>query len=363
MRSELPHLIALARRLLDHGEPATLATLISASTSSYRSLGSLLVGGPPGLAAGGVSGGCLEEYIIRHGRQMMLQHSAVLLSFATGNAADVQGAQPILGCGGSIEVLIERLTHSHLQYLQHLASAHDSDVASLATSTIEPAGDTAVTVCRRWEPPADPLDRLAGRALRERRSYCALLRGGGRALLHYIPPLTRLVIFGAGDDVRPVCDLAHSLGWHLTIADSRARRARPDNFPSADRVIAEPWEAAVEQIRFTPSTAVVLMTHSLTDDAALLPLLADKPSAYAGVLGPVHRRDALLHLAAQAGPMNEAFVSRLRGPIGLDLGDRSAAGIAVSLISEILTHLHDRQARPLSDPAAPHRTPTAAAHA
>jgi xanthine dehydrogenase accessory factor len=97
------------------------------------------------------------------------------------------------------------------------------------------------------------------------------------------------------------------------------------------------------------------MTHSLPDDAILLPLLADKPMAYAGVLGPAHRRDALLALANETGPLNDDFLTRLRGPIGLDLGDRSAGGIAVSVVAEILAQLNDRDGRAMSQPAVPPR--------
>src|SRR5688500_7039480 len=111
MRTELPQLIGLAQRLLDHNEPGTLATLFSASGSSYRSLGSMMVGGPPGVVAGGGSGGCLEEYIVRHGRELTRNHAAVLLTFDTGSADDVDEAKPVSGCGGSIDVLVERLTH------------------------------------------------------------------------------------------------------------------------------------------------------------------------------------------------------------------------------------------------------------
>src|SRR3954469_21124049 len=127
MRTELPQLISLAQRLLHGNEPSTLGTLSSASGSSYRSLGSMMVGGPPGIVAGGVSGGCLEEYIVRHGSPITRDHDAVLLSFDTGSADDVEDAKPVLGCGGSIDVLVERLSRNHLEYLQRLASASGGD--------------------------------------------------------------------------------------------------------------------------------------------------------------------------------------------------------------------------------------------
>src|SRR3954470_23208756 len=116
MRSELPQLISLARRLLDNNEPGTLATLFCANGSTYRSLGSMMVGGPPGAITGGVSGGGLEEDIKRQGRELTWDHGAVVLSFDIGTD-DTGETRPTLGCGGSIDVLVERLTSDHLEHL------------------------------------------------------------------------------------------------------------------------------------------------------------------------------------------------------------------------------------------------------
>jgi xanthine/CO dehydrogenase XdhC/CoxF family maturation factor len=66
------------------------------------------------------------------------------------------------------------------------------------------------------------------------------------------------------------------------------------------------------------------------------------------VLGPAHRRRWLLDGIAERHELSESFTARVRGPIGLNLGDRSAAGIAVSVVSEILAELNGRDAAPRS---------------
>src|SRR5258707_1167916 len=68
MKRELPGMIALAERLLASDTPGTLAILFSARGSTYRTLGSMMVS-LPGIRAGGVSGGCLEEYVARAGER------------------------------------------------------------------------------------------------------------------------------------------------------------------------------------------------------------------------------------------------------------------------------------------------------
>src|SRR5262249_33980158 len=118
-----------------------------------------------------------------------------------------------------------------------------------------------------------------------------------RVLLQYVPALTRLVLVGAGDDARPLSDVGHSLGWHVTVLDRRARLARGGRFPTADAVLWGDWVEILDLVRITPATAVVLMTHSLEDDARVLSMLADRGAGYVGALGPAHRRQWLIQMA------------------------------------------------------------------
>src|SRR4051812_33396084 len=104
-QAELSEMIALAQRLIAAGEPAVLSTLFSSDGSTYRPLGSMMVSGPGSIIAGGVSGGCLEQYIARNGREVVQQTSTAMLSFGADPDGDVDG-KPVLGCGGSIEVLV-----------------------------------------------------------------------------------------------------------------------------------------------------------------------------------------------------------------------------------------------------------------
>ncbi len=68
IRNELREMVSLAERLIAAEEPASLATLFAANGSTYRRLGSMMVGGPSStFTAGGVSGGCLEDFIAQRG--------------------------------------------------------------------------------------------------------------------------------------------------------------------------------------------------------------------------------------------------------------------------------------------------------
>jgi xanthine dehydrogenase accessory factor len=360
MNDERAAMIDLAARLIASGTPGTLSTLFSARGSTYRPLGSMMVS-LPGQHAGGISGGCLEEYVARIGERATRSASAVMLPFSTH--PDAAADAPLLGCGGSIEVLVERLTPAHVTLLHQLAGAADRDECSMLACLVRRDGES-VSVTREWLRPgrargaaADrEVVRIRDQAARERKSVHRTLTPDADLLVHYIPPITRLVIFGAGDDAKPLCDVAALLGWHVAVVDRRARFATAARFPRATAVFAGDWNEAVDALTFSPRTAVVLMTHDLDDDARVLSLLSGRPLAYVGALGPAHRREWLLDEVSSlsAGHAADPPVM-VRGPIGLDLGDRSAAGIAVAVTAEILAALNHRQAQPLdATVAAPH---------
>jgi xanthine/CO dehydrogenase XdhC/CoxF family maturation factor len=170
-----------------------------------------------------------------------------------------------------------------------------------------------------------------------------------RALFRYVEPVTPLLIFGAGDDARPLVAQAKLLGWHVTVLDRRARLATAARFPLADAALAGPWEDALARAAPRADAAAVVMTHSFADDAEILSLLARRVPAYVGLLGPPARRDAVLAEArALAGELPAALFERLRAPVGLDLGVKSPEAVALSIAAEIVAETAGRDAMPLS---------------
>ena len=146
MTDELAAMIALAKRLLASGTAGTLSTLFSARGSTYRPLGSMMVS-LPGMHAGGVSGGCLEEYVARVGERATRTAPVVKLRFSTH--PDSEDDVPVLGCGGSIEVLVERLMPDHVAFLEQFASASICDDGSTLACRVTRTGES-LSVTREW---------------------------------------------------------------------------------------------------------------------------------------------------------------------------------------------------------------------
>ncbi len=182
----------------------------------------------------------------------------------------------------------------------------------------------------------------------------ALLRTGGTALTPYpgpdgerlvfvesFPPSPRLILIGAVHVAIPLHRLARELGYHITVVDARSALATAERFPQAHSVqVAWPDEALLA-LAPDHNTAVVVLTHDAKfDEPALLTALATD-AGYIGAIGSRGTNAARVATLRAAGA-TEADLARIHAPIGLDLGGRSPAEIALAVLAEIVAVRHGR---------------------
>jgi len=160
-----------------------------------------------------------------------------------------------------------------------------------------------------------------------------------RAFVQFLAPPPHLLICGAAPDAQPVAGAAHALGWRVTVVDHRPAYAVAADFPGARVLLCDPGSlrqrVAVEQCH-----AAVVMSHHLLSDASYLRELAQAGvPAYVGLLGPEARR---ARLAEELGPAMENLNSRIRGPVGIDIGAVTPEGIALAIVTQIHAWLAGR---------------------
>jgi xanthine dehydrogenase accessory factor len=145
----------------------------------------------------------------------------------------------------------------------------------------------------------------------------------------------RLVVFGAVDIAEALCRGARELGWETVVADPRATFATRERIGSADELLVEWPEEALEKIALNDRTAVVVLTHEERYDVPALLGALRSDAFYVGALGSrrtqERRRERLL-----ADGLTEDEVDRLSGPTDLDLSAETPAETAVSILGEIL---------------------------
>ena len=351
---EISRLRDVLGRCLRAGSPAIVATLVARDGHSYREAGSMMVMTEGLEFAGAVSGGCLEGYIGRTARRLLANRDSLLMSFDT---AEESPSRPTLGCGGRLEVLVERSRPDHLAYLDALAHVQRSSDRAAALLRFNgegalPDGPRCRTIFADGKvifgDSADLTgnDELSTQAI-DLRETLTWRQGDDACTAAYIWPQPRLVIFGGREDARPLVDIAKTASWHVTVADRRSRLVEESRFPSADQVLSCPWPEVFASIGWTRWTSAVLMTHSIEDDIELLPMLASVELDYLGVLGPSARTQRLWDA------VTPELRERVHSPVGLPLGEKSPAAVAIAIMAELIGHRRGRSRRPLPGKVAP----------
>jgi xanthine dehydrogenase accessory factor len=148
-------------------------------------------------------------------------------------------------------------------------------------------------------------------------------------------PAPKLVIVGGVHIASDLIHFAKPLSFSTYLVDPRTAFASPERFPHADHLIQEWPDEALPQIGLTRETSVVVVTHDpKLDDPALLVALPS-PAGYVGALGsPKTHAQRVERLLANG--LSQEQVDRLHAPIGLDLGGRTPAEIALSIMAEIV---------------------------
>jgi xanthine dehydrogenase accessory factor len=182
------------------------------------------------------------------------------------------------------------------------------------------AGDQAVVAAAR-------------RALGIGRSETVEL-GGQRIFLNvYVPP-PRLIIVGAVHIAQSLAPIASMMDFDVTVVDPRRAFATDSRFPGV-KVMQEWADEAFEKIGLDASTAVVTLTHDPKLDDPALEAALKSGVFYIGALGSKRTHARRKERLAEAGITDEQF-ARVHGPVGLNIGARSPAEIAVSILGQIV---------------------------
>lgn len=229
-----------------------------------------------------------------------------------------------------------------------LEVAHGDERAVLFTVVEgEGVGRKLLVRLDREETLGDGPAGLAGLARELRRSGIVELEGS-RVFAEVFGPPPRLIVVGAVDTGEALCAGARALGWHTVCVDARARFATPERVPSAEEILVEWPDAALERLAPDRDTAVVVLTHDEKFDIPALAAALRTEAFYVGALGSrvaqARRREKLVEAGLRADE-----IDRLYGPAGLDIGAESPAETAVSILAEMLALRAGRGGGPLRE--------------
>jgi len=289
------------------GEEVAIATVIETWGSSPRPLGSKMVVTRSGKMAGSVSNGCIEGAVFEEAQKVLKSGKPKIAAFGV---ADDVAFEVGLACGGHIEVFIEPMSGLHTMVLERLRR---NKPVTLRTNLVTGEAD----VVENWTPAASELAHREGDV--------------------FVEPYRRsahLVIIGAIHIAIPLHRLAKLMGYRVTVIDARAKFASRERFPEADELIVAWPDEAMSTVTVDNSTYVVILTHDPKFDLPALRSVLRKPAGYVGAIGS-RKTNANRFDALRKEGFTEEEISRVHGPIGLDLGSRGAEETALGILAEV----------------------------
>lgn len=381
--------------------PCAVATIVSAQGSVPRPVGTSMLVGADGELHGSLSGGCVEGAVLEACREALETGRSSVRSF--GFSEEDAFAVGLM-CGGSLEVLIQPFAPPPPGAQSPLGTVDDPAPAAYVTRlahgsdaprTVAPEGDDARRPARPEGDDADgpravllagdgadevrgalttllPPEMLeAGSArvaamLREARTGTLRLPAGASTIALFVESRIRpahLVVCGANAFGQALVEAARPLGLRITLCDHRPAFTDPAAFPGAEVVRAWPHRflaAAAERGDLDARSMVCVLTHDPKVDVPVLATALRLDVAYVGAMGS-RRSDHDRRMALREAGVGEEALSRLRSPIGLDLGAGSPAEVAVAILAEILAVRAERRTvEPLRDGSGPLHARTAA---
>ena len=288
------------------GQKVWLVTVIETWGSAPRPPGALLAMRGDGLVVGSVSGGCVEDDLIdrvRHGERV--DHPSLITYGVTKEEAARFG----LPCGGNLRLVQEPL--ARIDWI-----------------------DEVLARTARHELVARTLDLASGEVKVEAASRGEKFEFDGKRLRALFGPRWRMLIIGAGQLSRVLAGMALALDFEVICCDPREEYHLTWDVPGTTFSKAMPDDLVLE-LHLDPHSAVVAVTHDpKLDDLVLLEALKS-PAFYVGALGSA-RNDAKRRERLAMFDLSAGQIARLRGPIGLHLGSRTPAEIAVAIAAELV---------------------------
>ncbi|HEX6454552.1 MAG TPA: XdhC/CoxI family protein [Trebonia sp.] len=352
-----------------------LATVVRTFRSAPRDPGAALAvagsaagsetGATGGEVIGSVSGGCVEGAVYELATEVASDGEPVLETYGVSdNDAFAVG----LTCGGILDIFVEQVNKTTFPELGAIAAAVESgEPVAVATVISGPGkigarrviwGDTTrpstggLGAGERLDSAVDDDVRgMLAQGLTGTRRYGEHGERRGDELAVFVnsfAPPPRLYVFGAIDFAAAVARAGKFLGYHVTVCDARPVFATRSRFPDADEVVVDWPHRFLAGAEVDARTVICVLTHDPKFDVPVLEVALRTPAGYIGAMGSRRTHEDRLDRLRAVG-MTEEELSRLRSPIGLDLGARTPEETAVSIAAELIQLRWGGTGRALTD--------------
>jgi len=300
VRNVLPTL----ERWTDEGLRAAVAILIGTEGSAPLAPGAAFAVSERGDVAGTVTGGCVEPALYEEAQAILAGAPARRVTYGV---ADEDAFEVGLPCGGTIHVFVTAVEPELVRELAAAVAAERSGALDI------------------------PLD---GGPLRLVSLEDAPEATAERFVLA-VTPRPRLFVVGAIDHAAALASVGRLLGYRVTVCDPRPRFLTRERFPDADELAVEWPDRVIAREVLDERSAVCVLTHDPKLDVPALRAALASPAGYVGAMGGRRTTEARLERLRAEG-VSEDDLARIHAPIGLDLGAKAPAEVAVAVAAELV---------------------------
>jgi len=349
----------------DADETFGLATVVRTFSSAPREPGAALAVSSGGEVVGSVSGGCVEGAVYELAGDVIANGQPVLQRYGV---SDDTAFSVGLTCGGIIDIFVEPVSKKRYPEFGDIARAVWAGEPVAVATVVEGPGTLGA---RRVIWPAECDRRESGTLGSGARLDQALdddargmLAQGLTGVRHYgadgerrmdelsvfvqsFAPPPRMLVFGAIDFAAAVARIGKFLGYRVTVCDARPVFATTARFPDADEVVIDWPHRYLSGITTDDRTVICVLTHDPKFDVPVLEVALRAPAAYIGAMGSRRTHDDRLARLREAG-LTDDELTRLRSPVGLDLGARTPEETAVAIAAELIQLRWGGSGRPLT---------------
>ena len=308
------------------GRAFAVATVIAVAGSAPREIGASMVVSADGDLFGNVSAGCVEGAVYGTSLEVIADGAPVVERFGYSDADAIEIG---LTCGGVVEVLVRRILPASAEARELILLA-ERDAAGIPTRF-----DLA----------------LSGAHLGHGRIVDVDSAPDPTALSVVVGAQPRLIVVGAVEFAVALTRLGVAAGMRVTVVDGRAVFATAARFPGAEVVVDRPGRYLAAQ-RLVPRDAVCVLSHDPKFDVPALQAALASAAGYVGAMGSRRTHDDRARRLREAGVRDDAL-ARLRSPLGLDLGGRTPAETALSILAEIVADRHGASGMRLTERSGP----------
>jgi len=364
----MENIYAELTRMLEAGETVAVATIVDVRGSVPREVGAKMIIHPLGRHVGTVGGGCGEADVLRTALDVL----------QTGEPATVHvdltediSMQALGVCGGIMDVFVERVasdTQAEIGTVPGMLAALRESVLNrepvalatvvsrtAASPTTDRPGQQAVIWLDREPLGSLGLGAMEAQAIEDARE---VLRGRQHKLLKYEEASVfvevqrrapELIIAGGGHIALPLAQLASMCDFSVTVLDDRPSFVTEERFPTARQRISGPLRETVAGLPMDQDTYIVLVTRGHSHDVECLLEVLDRPVGYIGMIGSQRRVDAVFQLLVNEMGIDPLKLDRVYAPIGIAIGARTPAEIAVCIMAEVINVLRNGPATSISE--------------